>query len=89
MTSSVDILNSENKVRLIPNPIHSTATIILDSPIESQLEIYAISGKLILRQENIYDGQILNLEHLRAGIYLYKFFDKQNGKATIGKFVKI
>ena len=89
MTSSVDILNSENKVRLIPNPIHSTAIVDFDAPFESHLEIYGISGKLLYKAEDVQNGQRLNLEHLTKGIYLYKFFDKQNGKATIGKFVKI
>jgi len=89
LTSSINILDSEISDQLIPNPIHSTAQVVSDSPFGRALEIYSISGNLIFRRESVYDGQTLNLENLTSGIYFYKLIDKENGVAAVRKFIKI
>ncbi|MEN8186053.1 MAG: T9SS type A sorting domain-containing protein, partial [Bacteroidota bacterium] len=71
-----------------PNPSNGTVFINRQGVEEMQISIYDVTGKLILRKNNISERNFqLNLSHLEKGLYFLKIneTDKQTSKKLILK----
>jgi plastocyanin len=73
--SSVEFLDKQD-VSVYPNPVTGILHILTDHLVES-IELYSISGKLLLQKQNEASG-ILDLEYLETGMYILKV-TTQNG----------
>ena len=85
-TTGTEEIRVANAV-LYPNPASNHITLNWSGMQESlSLEVYHITGSLVMRQE-VLSGQRLNIEQLRAGLYLYRLID---GAQTVqaGKLMK-
>ncbi|QDP86508.1 leucine-rich repeat protein [Chryseobacterium sp. SNU WT5] len=65
--------NSKNNIVLYPNPVHNEAILELKNSDNSQLEVYDINGKMVLRKSlNNNSKNTINTSNLPNGIYLFK-----------------
>lgn len=82
--------SSWGEINIFPNPASEVAWLEIYNPKQQShiLEIYAASGKLILRKENILDEKIkLELAGLGNGIYIARVIG-ENGIVRTGRLVK-
>ncbi len=95
LCKKLDLLPSE-KVNL-DFPIHHTPGIIRDhisflspEPIEFDLTIYSYSGiPVFAGHANTYAGQNLNLDFLRAGLYILQYSIPEGDKTYVEKMLKL
>jgi len=80
----IEEFNSVN-VKLHPNPFKNNLTVVLNSDIETNVEIFDILGKRVF-QKAFYRTSILNLQALKTGIYILRI--SQNNKTISKKLVK-
>lgn len=84
-TLSLNNFENENVVRMYPNPATSQFTINSNEVFQT-IEIYSVSGKMLIKIENINQREItLNTSHLSSGIYLLKVSETYN--TTIKKLL--
>ena len=76
---------NENNVNLYPNPVKNNLTIELKSNVDTNIEIYNILGKRVLKNL-INKTSNLNLQDLKTGIYIVKI--TQNNSTITKKLVK-
>ncbi|WP_417431155.1 T9SS type A sorting domain-containing protein [Halpernia sp.] len=63
----------KNNVVLYPNPVHSEAVLELKNSENSNLEVYDINGKMVLRKSlNNNSKNPINTSNLPKGVYLFK-----------------
>jgi|SaaInlStandDraft_1057018.scaffolds.fasta_scaffold36647_2 endonuclease I/chitodextrinase len=83
-TLGIEEFNSVN-VKLHPNPFKNNLTVVLNSDIETNVEIFDILGKRVFK--NAFNRtSILNLQALKTGIYILRI--SQNNKTISKKLVK-
>lgn len=80
----IEEFNSVN-VKLHPNPFKNNLTVVLNSDIETNVEIFDILGKRVF-QNAFNRTSILNLQALKTGIYILRI--SQNNKTISKKLVK-
>ena len=68
-------------VSVYPNP--ATDVVYFSENVVADVEIYSITGQLVLRQENASE---INIERLKSGIYFMK--GEADNKQFVGKFIK-
>ena len=68
------------KPRIFPNPTSDFITV--EGPLPKTIEVYSISGDLVLTGSN---QRTLNLGHLTDGLYLLRFFSKPTSTHLIVK----
>lgn len=78
--------NSLSDWNVFPNPFSDRLNVSLTNNILSEIILYDLASRKILRQEFI-NYFSLNLEHLAKGIYIYEVRDS-NGLCKKGKVVK-
>lgn len=85
--SAVGVKENYNKpsVKVYPNPANNILNLSLSTDIGTKVEIYDVTGKLVLAS-NI-DGKFtkLNIENLNDGMYIYKIIGKEKEVVTTGK----
>ncbi|WP_417431157.1 leucine-rich repeat protein [Halpernia sp.] len=65
--------NIKNNIVLYPNPIHNEAVLELKNSENSQLEVYDMNGKMVLRKSlNNNSTNAINTSNLPKGVYLFK-----------------
>ncbi len=69
---------------VFPNPAVNEFQLEVNARSEKSLQIVNMSGETVMRV-NDYKGDKVNVEHLKSGIYLIKYFD---GQKTITKRLK-
>ncbi len=86
MMGSVNDL-SKNKIKVYPNPTNDVIHFSSSSTSLNGFQFYLfdITGKIILLSE-ISDNELINIQHLKSGIYFYKL-QKENEVLT-GKLVR-
>ncbi|MEO1032184.1 MAG: T9SS type A sorting domain-containing protein [Bacteroidota bacterium] len=77
-----------NAVRLTPNPVQNTFSLIMGSNGNSidKLEVYSITGQNVLRLEPISNNTLVNMSNFRSGIYLAKIYAAD--KVIVKKVIK-
>lgn len=80
----IEEFNSVN-VKLHPNPFKNNLTVVLNSDIETNVEIFDILGKCVFKKA-FNRTSILNLQALKTGIYILRI--SQNNKTISKKLVK-
>jgi len=75
------IQTQENNILIYPNPAHSFVTFVSDKDI-NKIEIYSMSGKLMIRQLPEAPVSEINTEKLTPGVYFVMVQDKNT---TISK----
>ena len=70
-----------NSVKLHPNPVNNNLTVDLKSNIDTDIEIFDILGKQVIKKA-INKTSTLNLQALKTGIYIIKI---TQGNSTITK----
>ncbi len=87
LVNTVDPSISE-QLSLAPNPVHDILSLSTNDLSIESLEIFDLSGKLLLRSGNAFTGkQNIDVNHLKAGKYLLVAHTK-SGKGTIS-FIKL
>ncbi|WP_299100689.1 endonuclease [uncultured Winogradskyella sp.] len=81
---NVEVFNS-SKISLHPNPVTDNVTIDLQSPVDTEIEIFDILGKRVYKSL-INKSSSLNLEGLNTGIYVMKL--TKNSETITKKLVK-
>lgn len=81
--SSVNELNSDNKIAIAPNPASNTITITTSKKL--QADIYNISGQLV-HSTQVTNGTAIDISKLTNGMYYIRLNDGE--EATTHKFVK-
>ena len=77
----------ENGISVYPNPANENITINLNNSKADKLEISDITGKIVFSSNAIKVNQILNISHLKQGIYILKLIENENIIFT-EKFIK-
>jgi hypothetical protein len=75
--------NRGDMINIYPNPAHDF--IYFDSPGKISINIYSISGKLVLSKRDLTSG-ILSISDLTPGIYSFQY--RQNGVWRCSKLIK-
>ncbi len=74
----VNDINQSKKFQLYTNPVKSD--LVFDSKIKSQVEIYDMTGRLLLKS-NVQEGKnVVSLKSLAKGTYIVKFGDLETVK---------
>lgn len=63
---------TKNNVILYPNPIHNEAILEIKNSENSNLEVYDMNGKLVLRKSLNNSKNTINTSNLAKGVYLFK-----------------
>jgi PKD repeat protein len=90
-TKSVEDFNSgsdiaeSKELQLYPNPV-SDELFILNADQNSTVEVYNLSGKLVLTRKLETDNNLLNVSTLKAGLYILKA--NGNQRTSLVKFIK-
>ncbi|UKN01261.1 T9SS type A sorting domain-containing protein [Paracrocinitomix mangrovi] len=72
---------------VFPNPANDLLNIKLSAQEQYDVELFDVSGKTVLTNNNLSGNQILSLNELKSGSYLIQI-TLQNGSKSIKKFVK-
>jgi photosystem II stability/assembly factor-like uncharacterized protein len=65
---------SEKDINLFPNPAQNEITILLHEPLQAEVRIYDVTGKLIIfkAKSEINTNHTLNIAALKAGVYFIR-----------------
>jgi hypothetical protein len=74
-TSISDISTTNDQIRLYPNPANSVINLEASEELK-RIELYSISGEMLLAKELATNNAAINIAHLNMGIYLAKVFLK-------------
>lgn len=85
-TLSVDD-NQLTEIRLYPNPTKNWLTIDGSNLQHTQINIYDLNGRLVLKKQLTDSTTVLNVENLSAGTYILKLKDSEN-KTLTKRFIK-
>lgn len=66
---------------MYPNPAKSTLY-VTSTKQSAMVEIYSITGKLLMKKELVFGQNIINVSTLNPGIYLAKFSYDENAQLT-------
>tara|TARA_R110002012_G_scaffold319389_3_gene539802 strand:- start:11072 stop:12925 length:1854 start_codon:yes stop_codon:yes gene_type:complete len=72
---------SLSKISIYPNPVKNNLNITLNSPKETQIDIYNVLGKKVISKV-IYKSDVINTEQISRGIYIIRMKQKET---TISK----
>jgi len=72
---------------LYPNPGENQIHIKTTSE-EHELELYNLDGQILIKQRLRSTSNTLNTESLPSGLYIYRFFDKEQKFIRTGKWIK-
>ncbi|HQK97694.1 MAG TPA: T9SS type A sorting domain-containing protein [Bacteroidia bacterium] len=75
--------NTLSSIQIVPNPAKNQIRINGISNIENNFSLYDLSGKLILKKEQISDHDIIDLSSISNGMYLIQF--RQSDKVRFMK----
>lgn len=81
---SVEEVEKFNKFSVYPNPANTQINFEFDSNESASLEIFSISGSMVLNKTLTNDVNNINIETLPAGSYIYRV--RSNDKVETGKF---
>jgi hypothetical protein len=85
--SALNITDSqESKFTLYPNPVKNWLTITANGLENATIEIYDLNGRLILERNATSNITSLNVENLKAGVYILTI--KSNGITSQKRFIK-
>lgn len=74
---------------LSPNPSSDHVVLKYEKETPLELIIYNVSGKLKYYDGAVSPGQVIDIQQLPKGVYLFQFIDKENGFKTVEKVVKM
>jgi hypothetical protein len=86
--TGVNNLLSIEELKIFPNPVVSDITILNSSENPLKIQVFDISGKLMLVQNLNKGKNILNIQHFNSGIYIYKITNFTNQIVKTGKLTK-
>lgn len=77
-------------IKIYPNPVNTELNVELakntSKPVS--VDIYDVTGRLIMQQTNYSDNFKINTSQLKDGIYIFKLYNRYNIIQTIEKLVK-
>lgn len=78
-----------NEATLYPNPMNNFLTISINESLvnKTNIEIYDVTGKLVIKENLISITNTINVSDLNDGIYIYKIFVGKNS-TKMGKIIK-
>lgn len=79
-------LENQNGLVVFPNPFTATIQLDTDEAIVDAIQVYDLSGKLLLQETNFATSKPLNLEKLSSGTYLLQLSNA--GKTTTSRIIK-
>ncbi len=82
-TTSITANTNNNKISIYPNPAKDKFTITNLN--NAKINIYNITGKIILSQESLSENSNVDISHLKSGIYFVKI--KNNNSIITKKLV--
>ena len=75
-----------SSINIFPNPAQNNFNIEIEN--NSVFQLFDIFGKKILNV-NLKNGKnLINIEYIKSGIYLYKLLDNNDSNYTVGKLIK-
>lgn len=71
---SVDEILGENELTIFPNPANTEVNIVIKEPIEADIQVFDITGKLVIYEANttIANRHIVNVASLKQGVYFVR-----------------
>lgn len=75
------VLQQEYYIHVFPNPAKEYINVETNSPDNQQVEIYSLTGKLLLQNSFIQHSKI-DISHFSSGTYIYKVINTISGKIT-------
>jgi len=82
--TSVQEVENFNTFSVYPNPAASQINFELEADQNAQLEIFSISGAMLMNKTLNNDVNNINIETLPAGTYIYRV--RAEGQVETGKF---
>ncbi|MCG8700113.1 MAG: C25 family cysteine peptidase [Bacteroidales bacterium] len=72
------IMVGESTLTLSPNPAQEYVNVSLTGYSNAAISVFDVNGSLVLNQDQVENGTILNISHLSAGIYVVRIADENN-----------
>ncbi len=85
-TVGFNSLDKNNLIKIYPNPANDYFTIATGTNMASTLTVSDVTGRILIRDQEIADNQKINIKDLNAGIYFLTLVSKgvtYSGKLTI------
>ncbi len=84
-----DMIQKKAKISIYPNPVRSRAVINIKSDENAHFYIYIINtaGKVVKPEYVGSANRIVFFNHLKSGVYIMKFVDKNSGKVYTKKLI--
>lgn len=83
-----DYTDSQNEIRLYPNPAHSTITIESKAKMIAHINVYGISGALLQNMKDVNGNNIaLNISNYGNGVYFVNLI-LDDGSTVVHKIIK-
>jgi len=83
LNNSVASVNLKDNIRLYPNP--ASSVIYIDAPVQVNVTVAGIDGKLLMHAEKT---KAINIEGLANGMYMISVYDQDNHLLRTDKVVK-
>jgi len=84
---NVSLVQNEIDAMVYPNPVNDLLMVKYTNSEKVTIELYDVSGVLLLKQQNIVDGQIINMQAYSTGSYFLKLYNEKQKSKTV-KIVK-
>jgi hypothetical protein len=83
-------IDSKNYISFFPNPVNDKVNIYYQLANNESLQviIYALNGRKLMEFENVYSGDMLQVEKLSRGVYPVLFITKKDKKQFTGQLIK-
>ena len=74
--------NLLSTISIGPNPSNNYIKIDLNTSDAVLIQVFNLGGKLVLNNKEYFSKELIDISHLRGGVYLVKVTNKEGGNTT-------